>query len=145
MADVRIVAVADAYKSRREAAAARLNAKYGGNRIVQPYADFREILARADIDAVIVGAHDNWHTPMSLAAVKAGKDVYCQKPLGLDFGLAARLRKAVREKQRICQMANLAAITGRTIQWDPEEEKIVNDPESAKLLVRACRKKWKVW
>ena len=68
MPDVRIVAVADAYKSRREAAAARLNKHYGGSGIVKPYADFREILARADVDAVIVAAHDNWHTPMSIAA-----------------------------------------------------------------------------
>ena len=103
MPDVRIVAVADAYKSRREATAARLNQQYGGGGIVKAYSDFREILARADVDAVIVAAHDNWHTPMSIAAVQAGKDVYCQKPLGLDFGLTGLLRKVVGEKKRIFQ------------------------------------------
>jgi hypothetical protein len=45
----------------------------------------------------------------------------------------------------ICQLANIAALTGRAIQWDPEQEKIVNDSEAAKLLVRPNREKWKVW
>ena len=103
MADVRIVAVADAYKSRREAAAAGLNKHYGETALVNPYADFREILARADVDAVIIGAHDNWHTPMSIAAAKAGKDVYCQKPLALDFSLTKILRKVIGEKNRVFQ------------------------------------------
>ena len=102
MADVRIVAVADAYKSRRESAAAKLNQKYGEN-TTTAHADFREILARPDVDAVIVGAHDNWHTPMSIAAANAGKDVYCQKPLALDFRLTGLLRKVVKEKKRIFQ------------------------------------------
>jgi hypothetical protein len=96
MPDVRIVAVADAYKSRREATAAKLNGQYGEKGTVKAHADFREILARPDVDAVIVAAHDNWHTPMSIAAANAGKDVYCQKPLGLDFGLTNVLRKVIR-------------------------------------------------
>ena len=45
----------------------------------------------------------------------------------------------------ICQLATIAALTGRAIQWDPEQEKIVNDPEAAKMLVRPYREKWKVW
>jgi len=112
MPDVRIVAVADAYKSRRKAAAARLNKKYGAG-TVKAYADFREILARQDVDAVIVGAHDNWHMPMSIAAAKAGKDVYCQKPLGLDFGLTGLLRDTVRQKKRIFQFGTQYRSMGR--------------------------------
>jgi predicted dehydrogenase len=103
MPDVRIVAVADAYKSRREATAAGLNQRYGESGAVKAYPDFREILARPDVDAVIVAAHDNWHTPMSIAAAKAGKDVYCQKPLGLNFGLTQLLRNVIRDQKRIFQ------------------------------------------
>jgi len=113
MPDVRIVAVADAYKSRRESAAARVNKKYGDNGTVKAYADFRDILARSDVDAVVVGAHDNWHMPMSVAALKAGKDVYCQKPLGLNFGLTDVLRKVVREKKRIFQFGTQYRSMGR--------------------------------
>jgi predicted dehydrogenase len=112
MADVRIVAVADAYKSRREAAAAHLNGKYGAG-TTKPYADFRDILARADVDAVVVGAHDNWHMPMSLAALQAGKDVYCQKPLGLDFGLTKKLRDTVQKKKRVFQFGTQYRSMGR--------------------------------
>jgi len=110
--DVRIVAVADAYKSRRDGAAARLNKKYGEG-TTKAHADFREILARPDVDAVIIGAHDNWHMPMSIAAAKAGKDVYCQKPLGLDFGLTGLLRDTVRQKKRIFQFGTQYRSEGR--------------------------------
>ena len=103
MPDVRIVAVADAYTSRREAVAAKLNEQYGETNAVKAYADFREILARPDVDAVIIGAHDNWHTPMSIAAAKAGKDVYCQKPLALDLSLTKMLREVIKDKKRIFQ------------------------------------------
>jgi len=112
MSDVRIVAVADAYKSRRDAAAAKLNAQYGAG-TTKAYADFREILARPDVDAVIVGVHDHWHTPMSIAAAKAGKDVYCQKPLALDFSLTASLRKVIREKKRVFQFGTQYRSSGR--------------------------------
>ena len=111
MPDVRIVAVADAYKSRREAAAAKLNGQYGAG-TVREYADFREILARADVDAVIIGVHDHWHTPMSIAAAKAGKDVYCQKPLALDYGLTKMLRQVIRDKRRIFQFGTQYRSTG---------------------------------
>ncbi len=102
MPDVRIVAVADVYKSRRETAAAKLNEQYGSV-AVQAYADFREILARPDVDAVVIGAHDNWHAPMAIAAAKAGKDVYCQKPLTLDFSLTKILRQVINDNKRVFQ------------------------------------------
>ena len=112
MADVRIVAVADAYKSRRDAAAAKLNQKYGSG-TTKAYADFREILARPDVDGVMVVAHDHWHMPMSIAAMRAGKDVYCQKPLGPDFSLTGILRKTVRETKRVFQFGTQYRSIGR--------------------------------
>ena len=103
MQDVRVIAVCDAYKSRRQAKAADYNKHYGGSEVTKSYADFRELIARDDIDAVFVCAHDNWHTPMSIAAARAGKDVYCQKPLALDLGRTKLLRKAVNDNNRIFQ------------------------------------------
>ncbi len=103
MDDVRIVAVCDAYKSRRKRKARQLNKHYHGTNICKAYADFREVLARKDVDAVIISAHDNWHTPMSIAAAMAGKDVYCQKPLALDLSRTPILRKVVKEKEIVFQ------------------------------------------
>ena len=102
MADVRVVATCDAFKSRGQRMAANYNKYYGGE-FTTSHDDFREILARADVDAVIIAAHDNWHTPMSIAAAKAGKDVYCQKPLALDFSHTGPLRKVIHDKQRVFQ------------------------------------------
>lgn len=113
MEDVRIVGVCDVFKGRRERAAEDLNKHYGGSDITKAHADFRELIARPDIDAVVIAAHDNWHTPMSIAAVNAGKDVYCQKPLALDYSLTPLLRNAVREKQRIFQFGTQYRSQGR--------------------------------
>ncbi len=113
MADVRVIATCDAFRSRRQARADGYNKLYGGSGITKAYADFREVLELSDVDAVIVAAHDNWHTPMSIAAVKAGKDVYCQKPLALDFSMTGILRKVVREKQRVFQFGTQYRSMGR--------------------------------
>ncbi|MDP6633331.1 MAG: Gfo/Idh/MocA family oxidoreductase [Phycisphaerae bacterium] len=113
MKDVRVVAVSDAYKTRRDRKAAMLNKLYGGKDIAKAHADFRELLVRDDVDAVVVAAHDNWHTPMSIAAAQAGKDVYCQKPLALDLGRTALLRKVVNEKKRVFQFGTQYRSQGR--------------------------------
>ena len=102
MEDVRVVATCDAFKRRGEIMAAKYNKHYGAE-VTRAHDDFREILAREDVDAVIIAAHDHWHVPMSIAAAKAGKDVYCQKPLAVDFSLMAPLRKIMQEKKRVFQ------------------------------------------
>ena len=69
------VAIADPYSDRREGCANMVKGK--------PYADFRELLARDDIDAVTVATPDHWHVPIAILAARAKKDVYGEKPLGL--------------------------------------------------------------
>ncbi|MDR0520325.1 MAG: Gfo/Idh/MocA family oxidoreductase [Planctomycetaceae bacterium] len=80
------VAAADCFKSRREGFAAVCKGK--------AYADFREILARDDVDAVIIATPDHWHVPAALAAAKAKKHVYLEKPLGLTIEQNLMLQKA---------------------------------------------------
>lgn len=67
------------------------------------YVDFRELLARSDIDAVAIVVPDHWHALIAIAAMKAGKDVYCEKPLALTIRQGRQMVKAVRKYKRIFQ------------------------------------------
>ena len=73
------------------------------NQDCQTYKDFRDLLARKDIDAVLIASTDNWHVPHALAAVHAGKDVYVEKPLGLTLAEDQALRRAVHARKRVFQ------------------------------------------
>jgi predicted dehydrogenase len=92
---IRSVAVADCYKDRREVAAAAIQGK--------AYADFREILDRDDIDAVIIATPDHWHVPIALMAARAGKDAYVEKPLGLTLQQDVLCQKEFHAHKRIFQ------------------------------------------
>jgi predicted dehydrogenase len=100
--DVRCVAIADVQKSRREAGKALVD-KLSGNSDCVLYTDMREMLARPDIDAVIVATGDRWHTPASILAAEAGKDVYCEKPCGLSIRNVLDLAAAMQRTGRIFQ------------------------------------------
>jgi predicted dehydrogenase len=67
------------------------------------YSDFRELLARQDIDAVAIIAPDHWHALMTILAARAGKDIYCQKPLTLTVRQGRQMIEAVRQHKRILQ------------------------------------------
>lgn len=69
----------------------------------RPYSDFREVLARKDIDAVIIGTPDHWHSYICIAAMKAGKDVYCEKPLTLTIDEGKKLVKVWRDTGAVFQ------------------------------------------
>jgi predicted dehydrogenase len=68
------------------------------------YNDFREVLARHDIDAVMIVTPDHWHEPMTIAAAEEGKDIYCEKPLGLTIAGQQRMIAAVRKHKRVLQV-----------------------------------------
>jgi predicted dehydrogenase len=67
------------------------------------YNDFREIVNRSDIDAVAIVVPDHWHALIAIAALRAGKDVYCEKPLALTVRQGRRMVEAVRKHQRVFQ------------------------------------------
>ena len=67
----------------------------------QAHGDFREILARDDVDAVMISTPDHWHVPMSLAAVEAGKDVCCEKPITRTIAEGRKLADAVAKAKRV--------------------------------------------
>ena len=103
----RVVAVCVLDKTRRDAARLEVEQFYlkkGESRVdVKAYHDYHEILARPDIDAVLVTPPDHWHALMAVDAILAGKDVHVQKPITYDIAEGIALRTAVRAKKRVLQ------------------------------------------
>lgn len=100
--DVRCVAIADVQKSRREAGKALVD-KLAGNTDCVTYTDLRKLLERKDIQAVVVATGDRWHTPASILAAEAGKDVYCEKPCGLSMKNVQDLAAVMKKTGRVFQ------------------------------------------
>jgi predicted dehydrogenase len=91
---VQFVAIADIRKDRREAVRQLTEAKYGPG--VGMYRDFREMLPRQDIDAVLIATGDRWHTMASIYAAKAGKNIYCEKPCSMTIAESIALADTMR-------------------------------------------------
>jgi hypothetical protein len=100
--DVQFVAVCDVQRNRREQVKQMADARYG-NKDCAVYRDFRELLARPDIDAVLIATGDHWHALASLLAAKAGKDVYSEKPCGLTIGEIQDLADGIHRYGRVYQ------------------------------------------
>lgn len=100
--DVRCVAVSDVQARRRDAAKARVD-KHNGDRDCAAIRDFRELLDRKDVDAVLIATGDRWHAHASILAARAGKDVYSEKPCGLTIDLCRKLADVMNETGRVFQ------------------------------------------
>ena len=95
---VQVVAVCDVDRRHCEAAA-----KSAGLQAGDIYGDYREVLARKDVDAVMLATPDHWHAIIDVAAAKAGKDLYSEKPLAASIGEGRAVCKAVAENKRVLQ------------------------------------------
>jgi len=103
--DVQIVASCDVDANNRQRLIDVVNDKYG-NKDCAGYGDYRELLARDDIDAVMVATPDHWHALISVAAVEAGKDVYCEKPLAYSIAEGRAVVEAVRRHGAVFQVGS---------------------------------------
>jgi hypothetical protein len=97
--EARIMALCDVNAKNLDIAKGVVAKKYG-NPELATYGDFRELLARKDVDVVMVASTDHWHVLHALAAVRAGKDVYVEKPLGLSLAELQTLRSEVQKHGR---------------------------------------------
>jgi predicted dehydrogenase len=100
--DCQVIAVCDVKPDQLEQARAAVNGKYQ-NQDCRVFTDFREVIARRDIDVCLIATPDHWHVPVALAAVNSGKDVYVEKPLGLSLEDGQILRAAIHRKKRVFQ------------------------------------------
>jgi predicted dehydrogenase len=107
--EAQVVAVCDVDAARRDAAANLANKTYANEfksasyHGCDGYNDFREVLGRPDVDAVVVTTPDHWHAPIAIAAARAGKDIYCEKPMTLTIADGRAMVEAVRRYGRVFQ------------------------------------------
>lgn len=102
LADAQVIAVCDVDSVHRERAKKLVDEKYG-NQDCDTYNDFREVLARQDIDAVMQAVPDHWHGIIGVAAAKAGKDVYGEKPLAYTISEGRAICNAMKRYGRVWQ------------------------------------------
>ena len=101
-ADAQVVAVCDVNALRRRDAKNLVDQHYHNTDCVE-YQDFRELLARPDIDGVIIASPDHWHVPHGVYAARAGKDMYIEKPFMLSLSQGQALRNAIQRYGRVFQ------------------------------------------
>jgi hypothetical protein len=98
--EVQMVAVCDVVPAHRQRAKAIVDRRYG-NTDCTAYNDFRDVLSRPDIDAVLIATPDHWHALITIEACKAGKDVYCEKPESLTVKEGRAMVQAVQRYGRV--------------------------------------------
>ena len=99
---VQVLAVCDVFRSRQQKAKQIVDQHHGTSDCTT-YTDFRELLKREDIDTVMIATQDHWHAPIAVAAARAGKDMYCEKPLGVAVTECRAILDSVRRYGRIFQ------------------------------------------
>lgn len=111
--EARIVALAEVYKAKAQLTLDRIKTHYEKNTQLGAYAeipvynDFRELLARKDVDAVVIASPDHWHAAMAVRAAEAGKDIYCEKPLALTVKEGRAMVNAARKYKRVFQTGSM--------------------------------------
>lgn len=118
-----VLAVSDVYAKRLKTAKERAGC--------DGYMDYREIINRKDIDAVIIATPDHWHAPMAIEAMNAGKDVYLEKPMTHTVAEAKRVHEAVQKTKRVLQVGSQ---TTSSDQWW-KARKAIADGMIGKLIM----------
>ena len=111
--EIRILALSEVYKDKSELMLKTIKTNQEKNN--QPvndndiavYNDFRELLSRKDIDAVVIATPDHWHAAVAVRAAEAGKDIYCEKPLSLTVKEGRAMVKATRKHKRVFQTGSM--------------------------------------
>jgi len=111
--EIRIAALSEVYQDKTQLMLERIkstyekNAALGSYSDISVYKDFRELLARKDVDAVVIATPDHWHGVMAVKAAEAGKDIYCEKPLSLTIKEGRAMVTATRQHKCVFQTGNM--------------------------------------
>ena len=110
--EVQVVAVCDVHEEQR-AKGKQVVDKFYSNSDCAAYKDFRELMARPDIDAVQITTPDHWHPLIAMEAARQGKHMYCEKPMGWSFRAAQAVHKAVQESGVVFQFGTQQRSDGK--------------------------------
>lgn len=116
--DIKVLAVCDADTTRRESAQQMVQTEYatqmtaGTYKGCATYNNFRDVLDRKDIDAVVIATPDHWHALIAIAAAKAGKDIYCEKPMTHTIAEGRAMVQAVQKNKRVLQVGSMQRSMG---------------------------------
>ncbi|MCX7043870.1 MAG: Gfo/Idh/MocA family oxidoreductase [Candidatus Sumerlaeota bacterium] len=163
--DWKVLALCDVEKDRLERGRKLVTDKYdqrmgkGNYKGPDTYGDFRELIARADIDSVAIATPDHWHALISVAAMKAGKDVYCEKPLAHNISEARAIADAAKRYNRVFQTGSMQrsdrtfrfacelAINGRLGKVHTIHVNVGGPPQTCNLPAQECPKTldWDMW
>ena len=111
--EIRILALSEVYKDKSELMLKTIktnqekNNQPSNDNDIAVYNDFRELLSRKDIDAVVIATPDHWHAAVAVRAAEAGKDIYCEKPLSLTVKEGRAMVKATRKHKRVFQTGSM--------------------------------------
>jgi predicted dehydrogenase len=133
--DTKVVALCDVDQSQLNKALKRVG---GLDQKIDAYGDFRRIIDRQDIDAVIIATPDHWHAIPALQAMQSGKDVYLEKPIGHTIHEGQLMVEAARERQRIVQVG----LQQRSGTIFAEAMKLVHSGQIGKVSLVHC---WNAW
>ena len=134
-ADAEIVALCDVYEPHLAKQAERLGGK------VDKYADFRKLIERKDIDAVVIASPDHWHAIQTIAAYDAGKDVYVEKPLSITVVEGRKMVEAARRNKRVVQVGTHR----RSGTLYADAAKLVQSGGIGKVTVARCYRITNMW
>ena len=111
--EVRIAALSEVYQAKAQLTLDRIKMQYekntqlGAFSEIPVYQDFRELLNRKDIDAVVIATPDHWHAAIAVRAAEAGKDIYCEKPLSLTVREGRAMVNAARKYKKVFQTGSM--------------------------------------
>src|SRR2546421_5771282 len=116
VAPVEVVSLCDVDKKMLADAAEVVSTRQASKKTPRTYADYREMLREKDLDIVLVATPDHWHALTMIEAVKAGADVYCQKPISVDVVEGQAMLAAARKYRRVVQVGTQRRSTPHLIE-----------------------------
>lgn len=135
VAPVEVVSLCDVDKRMLADAAEMTAQRQASHKKPRTYADYREMLKEKDLDIVLIGTPDHWHALQMIAAVEAGADVYCQKPISVDIAEGQAMLAAARKHKRVVQIGTQR----RSTPHIAEAREIVRSGKLGKIgMVETC-------